>query len=82
MSSPVMQVIGEFKVDEIISDEVDALWRRTEAHAGIGRDAFLKYFSGKDKGYAIKIGNVTRYDEPLDLQATYGVRPPQSFLYL
>jgi predicted transcriptional regulator len=82
MSSPVMQVVGEFSVDGIIADDVDALWYRTEAHAGIGRDVFLNYFSGKDKGYAIKIGNVTRYDEPRDLQATYGVRPPQSFLYL
>ncbi len=82
MSSPVGQVVGEFSVEDIITDDVHALWNRTEEHAGIDRDVFLHYFAGKDVGHAIKIGNVTRYDEPRDLRATYGVRPPQSFLYL
>jgi predicted transcriptional regulator len=77
-----MQVVGEFSVEDIITDDVHALWEQTEAHAGIDRDAFLNYFAGKNVGHAIKIGNVTRYDEPRDLQATYGVKPPQSFRYL
>jgi predicted transcriptional regulator len=82
MSSPVMQVVGEFSVEGIITDDVANLWGRTARHAGIDREAFMDYFSGKDKGHAIKIGNVRRYDEPRDLQETYGVKPPQSFLYL
>ena len=82
MSSPVMQVVGEFSVDGIITDDVADLWDRTERHAGINRQAFMDYFNGKDKGHAIKIGKVRRYEEPRDLHATYGVRPPQSFLYL
>lgn len=81
-SSPVMQVVGEFSVDGIITEDVAELWARTARHAGIDREAFMEYFSGKDKGHAIKIGSVRRYDKPQDLQATYGVRPPQSFLYL
>ena len=44
--------------------------------------AFMDYFAGRDVGHAIKIGNVKRYDQPRNLQETYGVRPPQSFLYL
>lgn len=82
VSTPVMQVLGEFRVEGIITDSVDALWDRTEAHAGIERDAFMDYFAGLAVGHAIKIGNVTRYDQPRNLQETYGVRPPQSFLYL
>jgi predicted transcriptional regulator len=82
MSSPVMQVVGEFSVESIITDFVDALWGRTEAHAGIGREAFMDYFAGRDVGHAIKIGKVKRYGQPRNLEATYGVRPPQSFLYL
>jgi predicted transcriptional regulator len=82
MSSPVMQVVGEFSVEGIITDDVEALWDRTEAHAGIGRDAFMDYFAGRDVGHAIKIGKVKRYNQPHNLEETYGVRPPQSFLYL
>jgi predicted transcriptional regulator len=82
MSSPVMQVVGEFNVEGIITDDVQSLWDQTEEHAGIERDVFMDYFSGKDKGHAIKIGSVRRYSEPRDLRARYGVRPPQSFLYL
>lgn len=82
ISSPVMQVVGEFAVDGIISDDVEALWCRTEAQAGIGRDKFMEYFAGRDVGYAIRIGKVERYEKPRDLQKMYGVRPPQSFMYL
>jgi predicted transcriptional regulator len=82
ISSPVMQVVGEFRVEGIITDYVDALWDQTEAHAGIEREKFMEYFAGRDVGYAIKIGSVKRYDQPRNLQEAYGVRPPQSFLYL
>ncbi len=34
ITSPVGQVAGEFKVDDIITDDVDALWDRTETQAG------------------------------------------------
>lgn len=82
ITSPVGQVVGEFSVKDIITDAVDALWDRTEAQAGIDREVFFSYFSGRDVGHAIVIGKVRRYDEPLDLQESFGVRPPQSFLYL
>lgn len=82
ITSPVGQVVGEFSVDDIITDDVNALWDRTEAEAGIDREGFFSYFSGRDVGHAIAIGKVKRYREPLDINAAYGVRPPQSFLYL
>jgi len=82
ITSPVGQVVGEFKVEDIITDDVDALWNRTESQAGIDREGFFSYFSGRDVGHAIAIGKVKRYREPLDINAAYGVRPPQSFLYL
>ena len=82
MSSPVKQVVGEFRVEGVIADDIDALWDRTESQAGIGRDKFMSYFAGRDKGYAIEIGKVKRYGRPRNLEESYGVRPPQSFLYL
>jgi predicted transcriptional regulator len=82
ITSPVGQVAGEFSVEDIITDDVDALWDRTEAQAGIARNVFFDYFAGRDVGHAIAIGAVRRYEEPFDLQESFGVRPPQSFLYL
>ncbi len=76
------QVAGEFSVKEVITDDLDALWERTQRMAGIDRKVFINYFAGKEVGHAIVIGHVTRYDQPLDIQKTYGVRPPQSFLYI
>src|SRR5579871_6775489 len=79
ITNPVGQVAGEFSVTDVITDDLDSLWDRTEKMAGIDRKVFTDYFAGRDVGHAIVIGTVTRYEHPLDLQKTYGVRPPQSF---
>jgi predicted transcriptional regulator len=81
-SSPVCKVIGEFEVEELISDDLENLWRKTKKHAGISKDYFYSYFSDKEKGHAIKIGNIKKYRTPLPLKETFGVLPPQSYLYL
>lgn len=81
-TSPVSQVMGEFDIDEVIFDTVEGLWRRTHRHAGIDRARFFTYFAGRDVGYAIAIGSVRRYPRLLDLSTNYGIRPPQSFVYL
>ncbi|MFZ5858336.1 MAG: hypothetical protein ACOYZ6_16040 [Chloroflexota bacterium] len=81
-SSPVCKVIGEFEVEELIFDELEKLWRKTKKHAGISEDYFYSYFSDKEKGHAIKIGNTRKYRKPLLLKETFGVIPPQSYLYL
>ena len=82
VTAPVGMVLGEFTVEKVLHEEVERLWDQTSSHAGIERDFFLSYFAEKEKGYAIKIGEVTRYQKPLPLRATYGVGAPQSFLYL
>jgi predicted transcriptional regulator len=82
VTSPVAIVVGEFDVEEIISDEVSGLWSRTNEYAGIDRKLFFEYFAGRELGHAIAIGDVRRYKRPLELGKAFGVRPPQSFLYL
>ena len=81
-TTPVCLVVGEFDVKEVLSDSVPGLWNRTNNHAGIDRRLFFEYFAGCHIGYAIAIGNVRRYQRPLDLASTFGIRPPQSFVYL
>ena len=82
ITSPTCQVVGEFDVAEVISESVEDLWSRTSGHAGIDREDFFAYFKGRDVGYAIAIGTVRRYDEPLNLEAAIGIRAPQSFVYV
>ena len=81
-TSPVSRVAGEFEVDAVISGTVEELWKRTKHCAGIDRRRFFSYFHGREVGYAIAIGSVRRYATSLDLRREFGIRPPQSFVYL
>jgi large subunit ribosomal protein L22 len=82
MTSPTCKVVGEFEVRRILSRPINELWQQTSEHAGIDAKKFFAYFKGRDTGHAIVIGKVKEYAKPQDLQATYGVRAPQSFLYV
>jgi predicted transcriptional regulator len=82
-SSPEQKVIGEFRIEDILSLAPDSLWRRTYEYAGIDKAYFDRYFAGKSEAHAIKIRTPTRYSEPLDLRKDFGVaRAPQSFCYV
>lgn len=82
VTRPTSRVAGEFDVTEVISESVEDLWSRTSKYAGIDRDSFFSYFKGCDVGHAIAIGTVRKYREPLDLAESYGIRAPQSFVYV
>lgn len=81
-SSPVQKVIGEFEIEKIINDELEALWAQTKKYAGIDEISFFNYFSDKDSGYAIKIKNTKKYKKALCLRKDFKISPPQSFVYL
>jgi predicted transcriptional regulator len=81
-SRPVSRVVGEFDIEAIITDTIEGLWKRTKHCAGIDRDRFLRYFAGRKVGHAIVIGSVRLYPRSLDLSGSFGIRPPQSFVYL
>lgn len=81
-SSPLQQVIGEFEVERILHLELDELWDITHKESGISENFFYKYFEDKERGYAIEIKNVKKYDEPQNLKEDYNLLPPQSFAYL
>ncbi len=79
---PVGLIVGEFEIQDILYCPVDELWELTSEHAGISKNAFYGYFSGKCEGYAIQIGQVYQYPEPLPLSAAPVKRAPQSFAYI
>lgn len=81
-SAPVRLIVGEFEVDGVLTASLDELWRATKHGSGISPDLFYSYFSEKENGHAIKIGNVHRYHIPKPLNDVYSAPPPQSFAYL
>lgn len=82
-TKPVGMVVGEFLVDGIIEADPEELWSLTRSHAGVGRETFDEYFADCSVAYAIKVGVVTRYAVPRNLQQTLNVQhPPQSFRYI
>ncbi|MCQ2361312.1 MAG: ASCH domain-containing protein [Paludibacteraceae bacterium] len=81
-SSPVQKVIGEFKVSEIITDDVERLWQKTAQYSGISKMFYDEYFSQKREANAIAVGRKTKYSEPLSL-SDFGIKyPPQSYMYI
>lgn len=81
-SSPIKRVVGEFEISEILSEDVDALWKRTKDYSGVTEDYYNTYFFMRKIANAIRIGNVVRYDQPKSLSDYNLVRAPQSFCYL
>jgi len=75
-------IIGEFKIEEILHDNLETLWSKTGNQSGISESVFKKYFAEKKDGYAIRIKNTSIYDSPLSLEALNLRFPPQSFAYI
>jgi predicted transcriptional regulator len=81
-SSPISEIIGEFEIADILSDEPERLWIKTKDQAGISEKKFFHYFCNTNKGYAIKVSNYEMYDKPILLDDLFIASPPQSFMYL
>ncbi len=82
VTSPVSMILGEFDIEDLLFDDLDELWNRTKCESGISEEFFYQYFCEKESGYAIKIGKVTKFEKPLPINETYGIRPPQFFAYV
>jgi len=82
VTAPVSRVVAEFDVADIISAPPTELWKETHGSSGITKDFFFDYFDGCETAHAIRIGAVREYDNPYSLQEHFGIRPPQSFVYL
>ncbi len=79
---PVMKVVAEVEVEEILVDTPKEIWKRTKKKSGISQEFFFKYYAGKKKAIAYKLRNLNIFEEPKTLQ-DYGVSaPPQSFVYV
>ena len=81
-SCPEQKVIGEVEVVETLCAKPALLWETAKEEAGIAKDKFDAYFAGCNRAYAYKIGKISKYDNPKELNA-FGIKcPPQSFMYI
>lgn len=81
-TAPVMKVVAEVEVKDIIEGTPQTVWKKTSNAAGINKQFFDKYFLGKDIAIAYVLGYVTQFDSPRSL-SDYGVKAaPQSYVYI
>ena len=81
-TSPIMQVVAEASVKEVIVGSVLDVWRLTKEYAGVSYPFFRKYYKGKKTAVAYKLDNVITFKEPKML-TDFGIsHPPQSFVYV
>lgn len=82
-TSPVKKIIGIFKISSIIEDSPSALWDRLKDHAGISEEEFFNYFRDNEKGFALEIKDVQKFENPIDPKTLIpNFVPPQSFHYI
>lgn len=80
---PVGMLVGEFDIADILEDEPEALWASTSDGSGISKDYFDSYFEGRAKAFALQIGALRIYDEPVQPSTWFeNFTPPQSYMYV
>ena len=81
-TKPIMKVVGEAEVEDILIDEPEKIWEKTKKKSGIDKNFFDEYYLGKSFAVAFKLKNVIKYNNPKEL-SEYGIlNAPQSFQYL
>lgn len=81
-TAPVMKVVGEAVVEEILEGSPTDVWQKTSRSSGINKIFFQKYYNGREKAIAYKLKDIVKYENPKEL-SYYGIKAaPQSFVYI
>ncbi|MBQ2916595.1 MAG: ASCH domain-containing protein [Clostridia bacterium] len=79
---PVKKIVGEAKVEEILEDSPEKIWKITENESGINYKFYNEYYENRKKAVAYKLTDIKKYDIPREL-SYYGLKiPPQSYRYI
>ena len=82
-SSPIRKIIASFKIEKILKDSPENIWTLCQKYAGISKKDFFDYFQNSEMAFAIEIGYVNSFQEPIDPYLIIeDFTPPQSFYYL
>lgn len=81
-TTPVMKVVGEAEIEDVLVDKPEAIWEKTKKKSGIDKAFFDQYYEKRNQAVAYKLKNVVKYDRPKELKE-YGVAcAPQAFQYV
>lgn len=81
-TSPIMKVVAEVDIKEILEDKPEVLWKMTKNESGISKDFYNRYYKNRSIAIAYKLGTITIYDKPKSLNDIGINYIPQSFVYL
>ena len=81
-SAPVMKIVAEVEVEELIEGNTDEIWEKTKNGSGTNKKLYDEYFKNKNIAVAYKLGKINVYEKPKNL-IDFGLNhAPQSYVYL
>lgn len=81
-TSPIMKVVAEVVIKNIIEASPEALWEMTKHKSGITKEFYNKYYKDKKNAVAYELGEIKKYEIPKSLNEIGIDYVPQSFVYL
>lgn len=81
-SAPVMKIVAEVEVEEIIEGNTDEIWEKTKNGSGTNKKLYDEYFKNKNIAVAYKLGKIKVYETPKKLTELGLNHAPQSYVYL
>jgi predicted transcriptional regulator len=85
-SSPQRELQCHCVIREVSSGTPESLWDKFNGTSGLTRAEFYAYFLGAKVGFAIHLGPITMFDQPVTLSSLRemwpGFSPPQIYRYL
>lgn len=81
-TSPVMKIVGEADVLDVLVNSPDVIWNETSSYSGITKTFFDDYYRNRDRAVAYQLGNIRKFKQPKEL-SDFGIKAaPQSFVYI
>lgn len=81
-TTPVMKIVGEAEIEDILIDSPKKIWNITKNSSGINKKFFDAYYHNRKEAVAYKLKNVVRYETPRELSELGVKTAPQSYQYI
>ena len=82
-TKPICRIVGYFTIAAMIEDSPNVMWQMTHEGSGITKEYFDAYFKNCDMAHAIKIGEVVKFDTPIDPKKVIkNFTAPQNYRYV
>ena len=79
----IWRIVGYFTMAAMIEDSPNVMWQMTHEGSGITKEYFDAYFKNCDMAHAIKIGEVVKFDTPIDPKKVIkNFTAPQNYRYV